>query len=422
MKIPFKILEKEWNQILLNIVKNFSVSSKEEIPKSLPCAIEYLTIKKLLTKELKPKLIVINGPAGAGKSTIGKVLEKLNFQRIPRLTDRLKRSEEIDGKDYYFISTTAFSALLNKNKILAGKTTYGFNRGFLKNNFKKFSFTIHSKKQYYTEGDSSLQAFKEAKNIFKLSSEDVLNIFILPPSFRELFKRLSLQEKNGNFTKEELKTRLKEGVYYLSKSIKHFKDFPNSLFVVNDDIGRVNSILSLFEIKNKAKQGENIIPFLNKEKKLQGLTTRDFAHQTGLIHPISVIYIFNSKGELLIQKRSNNGLWDHSAAGHLNLGENYQDAAKRELTEELGISDAPLSFLGSETMRHRLIPATMCHYFFLFSCIYNESLKLQKNEVLETNYLSLKELKQRLKKEPKMFSGGFHATIKYYSKLAKKLK
>lgn len=420
MKISLKILEKEWDEILFKIYKKLIVGFKNEVPKDISYALEYLTIKKLITKELKPKLIVINGPACAGKSTVGKILEKLNFHRIPRLTDRPKRRGEIDGKDYRFIDITTFNSLLKKDKILAGKTTYGFNRGFLKEDFKQLAYTIHFKKQYYTEGNSSLQAFREAKNIFNLSSKDVLNIFILPPSFRELFKRLSNQHKDGNFTKEEFKTRLTEGIKYLSKSIDHFKDFPNSLFIVNDNVGRVNSILFLFEIKNNANKNEDIIPFLDSKKKIQGITTRNYAHQIGLLHPISVIYVFDSKGELLIQKRAGNGLWDHSVAGHLDISESYQEAARRELSEELGISDVSLSFLGSGTMIHPLIPPKISHHFNLFSCSYNGPLKIQSDEVLETYYISLKELEKRFLEKPKEFSGGFHATYKYYSRLAKK--
>ncbi len=420
MKFFFKILEKEWNQALHKTYKKLASSLKNEVLENVSYVLEYLTIKKIIKKELKPKLIVINGPACAGKSTVGKILEKFNFQRIPRITDRAKRRGEIDGKDYHFVDTITFNTLLKSNMILAGKTTYGFSRGFFKKNFKQLASTVYSKKQYYTEGDSSLQAFKEAENIFKLSPKIVLNIFILPPSFRELYRRLSNQYKSGNFTKEEFKTRLIEGIHYLTKSINHFKDFPNSLFIVNDDVNRIDSIFSLFEIKNNTKQVENIISFLNGKKKLQGITTKNYAHQAGLLHPISVIYVFNSRGKLIIQKRSDSGLWDHSAAGHLNIGETHKNAAQRELAEELGISNVSLSFLGSGIMTHSLIPIKTRHYFNLFTCSYDGQLKIQTDEVLEVDYVSLKELEKRLLKEPETFSGGFHATYKYFSKLAKK--
>jgi len=60
------------------------------------------------------------------------------------------------------------------------------------------------------------------------------------------------------------------------------------------------------------------------------------AHQKGLLHRISVVYLTNNKNQILIQKRSD-GRLDHSAAGHVDVGESYLAAAERELEEELGV-------------------------------------------------------------------------------------
>lgn len=415
MEHSFAILEKKWNKIINEIYKKISINQKDDIPEDKSYALEYFTVKKIATKKIRPILIVINGPGGAGKTTVGKILETLRWERIPRVTDRPKRFKEVDGKDYCFITSPEFNKLLKKDKILAGKTTYDFNRGFLKENFKKLTHT-HLKKQYYAEGDSSLQAFKEAKNLFNLSFNTVLNIFIFPLSFKELYRRLSDQHKEGNFTKEEFKTRLLEGVNYLSKSIIHLKDFPNSLYIVNDDINRVASILSLFSTKNTQTISNDIIPFFDNNKKLHGITTKNYAHQNGLLHSISVVYVFDSKNRLIVQKRSNTGQWDHSAAGHLNLGETYKNAAQRELIEELGISNISLSFVGGGILEHSLIPINMCHSFNLFTCIYDGPLKIQTEELLEIECISLEKLEERLKNDPKSFSGGFHATYDYYKK------
>jgi 16S rRNA (adenine1518-N6/adenine1519-N6)-dimethyltransferase len=64
--------------------------------------------------------------------------------------------------------------------------------------------------------------------------------------------------------------------------------------------------------------------------------------------------IFNSRGELLLQRRSmwkdrNPGRWDSSAAGHLDSGETYAEAARRELREELGVEAPPLERIGRLT-------------------------------------------------------------------------
>lgn len=76
-----------------------------------------------------------------------------------------------------------------------------------------------------------------------------------------------------------------------------------------------------------------------------GTRTRGELHRLGLRHRSVHILVFNSAGELFLQKRSaskdiNPGLWDTSAAGHVDLGESYDKAARRELAEELGIDGA----------------------------------------------------------------------------------
>ncbi len=413
MELSFETLEKKWDEGVADIYKKLSTTFIYQIPKDILYGLEYITIKKIATKKLKPKLIVINGPGGAGKSTIGKELERLGFNRIPRLTDRKKRPAEINGKDYQFVTTEAFDALYSAGDILAAKNTYGFRRGFLKNSFEQIAY-LNSKAQFYTEGDSSLKAFQEAQKIFNLSFDDVLNIFILPPSFKELYKRLSDGYNKGNFTKEEFNIRLEEGIKYLIKSIAHFEDFPNSVFLVNDDIDRLCSVFSIFAIKNNFQKTDCLLPILDDEGNLQGISTRFHAHRAGLLHPISVVYVFDSQGRLILQKRSDSGLWDNSSAGHLDLGETYQEAAQREMTEELGVQEVPLFFIGSGILAHPLIPTKKRHYFHLFSCIFDGPLKLQNCEVLEVCYISIKELEHRLTYEPMMFSGGFHATYEYY--------
>ena len=75
--------------------------------------------------------------------------------------------------------------------------------------------------------------------------------------------------------------------------------------------------------------------------------TRAEVHAQGLIHRAVHILVFNKNRDCLLQKRSmlkdrHPGVWDSSAAGHLDAGEDYETAARRELREELGITDTPL--------------------------------------------------------------------------------
>ena len=73
---------------------------------------------------------------------------------------------------------------------------------------------------------------------------------------------------------------------------------------------------------------------------------RSVVHRDGLRHRAVHIFLFNKKGDLFLQKRSHlkdacPGLWDSSAAGHLDAGEDYRLCAVRELEEEVGVSGDP---------------------------------------------------------------------------------
>jgi isopentenyl-diphosphate Delta-isomerase len=81
--------------------------------------------------------------------------------------------------------------------------------------------------------------------------------------------------------------------------------------------------------------------------------SRDECHQKGLWHQTVHVWVINSKNELLIQQRqldreSNPGKWDISAAGHIPRGQSPTEAALRELNEEVGISITPseIEYLG----------------------------------------------------------------------------
>jgi isopentenyldiphosphate isomerase len=74
---------------------------------------------------------------------------------------------------------------------------------------------------------------------------------------------------------------------------------------------------------------------------------RKIAKQTGRKYRVVRIMVRDEKGNILIQKRvptkdTYPNCWDNSAAGHVDLGETYEMAAKRELSEEIGIKDAEL--------------------------------------------------------------------------------
>src|SRR5258706_14114446 len=87
---------------------------------------------------------------------------------------------------------------------------------------------------------------------------------------------------------------------------------------------------------------EEIFDVVNERDKVIGRKARGEVHRLGLKHRAVHVLVFNSRGEVFLQKRSMKkdtfpGAWDSSASGHLDSGEDYDACAVRELREEIGL-------------------------------------------------------------------------------------
>ncbi len=111
--------------------------------------------------------------------------------------------------------------------------------------------------------------------------------------------------------------------------------------------------------------------------------TRREIHERGFIHRAVHILVFNKNGDCLLQKRSllkdtHPGLWDSSAAGHVDAGESYEQAARRELAEELGISSPiPLTPLAKLPPS----PATGMEHVMLYTAHYDGKIHFPAAEI-----------------------------------------
>ena len=96
---------------------------------------------------------------------------------------------------------------------------------------------------------------------------------------------------------------------------------------------------------------QELLDVVDENDTVIAVKTRGEIHARGLMHRAVHILVFNSQGEVFLQKRSMSkdeqpGKWDSSAAGHVDSGENYLDCARREIGEELGIVvEQPLQLL-----------------------------------------------------------------------------
>ena len=96
---------------------------------------------------------------------------------------------------------------------------------------------------------------------------------------------------------------------------------------------------------------QELFPLVDEEGRVTGKATRGECHNgSHLLHPVVHLHLFNSKGELYLQKRPEwkdiqPGKWDTAVGGHIDYGETPEDALHREVREELGITDFQPQFV-----------------------------------------------------------------------------
>lgn len=154
------------------------------------------------------KIIVITAPSGAGKTSIARHL----MQNFPQLsfsisaTTRQPRSNEADGKDYYFISPSAFENKIGEGAFIEWEMVYeGMYYGTLKSELDKIWLT-----QKIPMLDIDVQGAMKIKKLFPHNS---LTLFIAPPSIEVLRERL---EKRGTETPASIEKRIKKATEELS--------------------------------------------------------------------------------------------------------------------------------------------------------------------------------------------------------------
>lgn len=145
---------------------------------------------------------------------------------------------------------------------------------------------------------------------------------------------------------------------------------------------------------------DEIVTIVDEENNVIGSANHSVMRKKCLIHRATYILVYNSKGELFLQKRTMTkdiypGHYDIAAGGVVLADESYEESARRELAEELGITAAPLT---------RLLD-----FFYddpdnrvwgrVFSCIHGGPITLQAEEVESGAFLSLAEIRSLAERE-----------------------
>lgn len=157
-----------------------------------------------------------------------------------------------------------------------------------------------------------------------------------------------------------------------------------------------------------------LFAIVDEEDNVVGKVSREECHRRRLIHRSVYILLFNARGELLIHRRAMSkdvypGFYTGSVTGHVDYGETYDEAAKRELREELGI-EAPLEKIA----KFRSFSEVEKEISWLYACRYGGEIHPDPEEIIETRFVSLEELAEDIALGRREYTNGFKEAFREY--------
>ncbi len=168
-------------------------------------------------------IVILSSPSGAGKTTLVKKISiENNFKISISHTTRKPRTNEVNGKDYFFVNKEEFKNLVDKGEFLEHakvfENYYGSTKSKVIERLKKGENVIF---------DIDWQGTEQIKK--KNLNYKLISFFILPPSKTELFNRLKNRDmKDKNIVEERMKQ--------FNEDINHWENY--DFVVINDNIDR----------------------------------------------------------------------------------------------------------------------------------------------------------------------------------------
>ncbi len=192
-------------------------------------------------------MYILSSPSGAGKTTITRELLKQNQDLVPSVsaTTRPRRAGEVHGQDYYFVSKEEFREMVDKNEMLEHakvfENYYGTPRAPVEEALQNGQDVIF---------DIDWQGTQQ---LFELAAEDLVRVFLLPPSKQTLEKRLRDRSRDTRESEEQIRGRMSKAADEMS----HYTEY--DYVIINKDIdeavGNAQLILDAERIKRRRMIG-----------------------------------------------------------------------------------------------------------------------------------------------------------------------
>jgi isopentenyl-diphosphate delta-isomerase len=151
---------------------------------------------------------------------------------------------------------------------------------------------------------------------------------------------------------------------------------------------------------------------VNENDSVVGYMEKMEAHRLGLLHRAFSVFVFNAKGELMLQKRAKSkyhsgGLWTNTCCSHPRSNETVVEAAKRRMQEEMGFVcevEEKFSFVYKAKLDNEL---TEHEYDYVLFGNYNEAPKLNPEEAESYRFMSIEEVKKQITEHPQNYTEWF---------------
>lgn len=155
---------------------------------------------------------------------------------------------------------------------------------------------------------------------------------------------------------------------------------------------------------------------VNDKDEVLGFMDKIEAHRRAMLHRAFSVFIFNRKGEMLLQQRAahkyhSGGLWTNACCSHPRPGEETADAAQRRLKEEIGFT-VPLKKIFQFTYKASFENGlTEFEYDHVYAGEYDGDIDTNSEEVQDICFKEINEIKESLKSHPQKYTAWFHIAL-----------
>lgn len=165
------------------------------------------------------------------------------------------------------------------------------------------------------------------------------------------------------------------------------------------------------------KSRRDLVILVDESDRELGLADKLMVHEEGLLHRAVSVFLFNTKGEILLQRRAlskyhSPGLMSNSCCTHPLAGESTEEAAARRLKEELGIGQVLLNCAGDAIYHLELGDGMIEHELdHLYTGFYDGVFMLDSDEVSEVVWRDLNEVLEDISVQPQLFTDWFKVLL-----------